>query len=147
MSSHAEATDSGSSIKVLETHNYHHWSDLMLSYFLEHNLDGIVDGTEAQPINSPAESQNWLLRQKKAAGFIARKLDSSSLTELEETLTLSGKPSSWNTRPPRLGTALDFSRDSFLLTVQMEICPNTPLLFKKLFERWRMLASNLTMTY
>lgn len=50
----------------------------MLSYFLEHNLDGIVDGSEPQPVTSPAESQNWLLRQKKAAGFIARKLDSSN---------------------------------------------------------------------
>lgn len=49
----------------------------MLFYFLKHNLDGIIDGTEAQPTSSVAEAQNWLLRQKKAAGFIARKLDSS----------------------------------------------------------------------
>lgn len=50
----------------------------MLSYFLEHNLDGIVDGSETQPTTTTADSQNWLLRQKKAAGFIARKLDSSN---------------------------------------------------------------------
>lgn len=78
MSTSIEATESGSSIKLLEAHNYHHWSDLMLSYFLEHNLDGIVDGTEPQPSNSPSDSQNWLLQQKKATGFIARKLDSSN---------------------------------------------------------------------
>lgn len=75
MSSSTDLVDTGNSIKVLENHNYHQWSDLMESYFLEHNLDGIVDGSEAQP-TSAAESQNWLLRQKKAAGFIARKLDS-----------------------------------------------------------------------
>lgn len=50
----------------------------MLSYFLKHNLDGIVDGSEPQPPSNPAESQNCLLRQKKAAGFIARKLASSN---------------------------------------------------------------------
>lgn len=75
MSTNAESTETGSSIKQLESSNYHQWSDLMQSYFLEHNLDGIVEGTEPQPISSPTESQNWLLRQKKAAGFIARKLD------------------------------------------------------------------------
>lgn len=79
MSTNVETNESGGSIKVLETHNYHNWIDLMLSYFLEHNLDGIVDGSETQPTSSPSESQNWLLRQKKAAGFIARKLDSSNL--------------------------------------------------------------------
>lgn len=50
----------------------------MLSYFLEHNLDGTVDGSEEQPTTSSSESQNWVLRQKKAAGFIARKLDASN---------------------------------------------------------------------
>lgn len=50
----------------------------MLSYFLEHNLDGIVDGSEDQPSSPPAESLNWSLRQKKAAGFIARKLDAKN---------------------------------------------------------------------
>ena len=50
----------------------------MLSYFIKHNLDGIVDGSEEQPTSSSSESQNWLLRQKKAAGFIARKLDASN---------------------------------------------------------------------
>lgn len=78
MSTNVETNESGGSIKVLETHNYHNWSDLMLSYFLEHNLDGIVDGSESQPSSSPSESQNWLLRQKKAAGFIARKLDAAN---------------------------------------------------------------------
>ena len=74
-----EQAETGSSIKVLELHNYHQWSDLMLSYFLEHNLDGIIDGSEEQPdISEPQERNNWLLRQKKAAGFIARKLDSSN---------------------------------------------------------------------
>lgn len=78
MSTNVETNESGGSIKVLETHNYHNWSDLMLSYFLEHNLDGIVNGSESQPSSSPSESQNWLLRQKKAAGFIARKLDAAN---------------------------------------------------------------------
>ena len=50
----------------------------MLSYFLEHNLDRIVDGSEEQPTSSPAEALNWSLRQKKAAGFIARKLDAAN---------------------------------------------------------------------
>lgn len=75
--SNPEQTETGSSIKLLELHNYHQWSDLMLSYFLEHNLDGIVDGSEEIP-ETTAERNNWLLRQKKAAGFIARKLDSSN---------------------------------------------------------------------
>ena len=79
MSNVNEPTETGSSIKLLELHNYHQWSDLMLSYFLEHNLDGIIDGSETQPdISRPVERNNWLLRQKKAAGFIARKLDSSN---------------------------------------------------------------------
>lgn len=51
---------------------------MMQSYFLVHNLDGIVDGTEAQPTSSPTESSHWLLRQKKAAGFIAMKLDAGN---------------------------------------------------------------------
>lgn len=51
----------------------------MIFYFLEHNLDGIVDGTEDEPLStSTAERNSWILRQKKAAGFIARKLDSSN---------------------------------------------------------------------
>lgn len=49
----------------------------MLSYFLEHNLDGIVDGTKEQP-SAGTERLNWTLPQKKAAGFIARKLDASN---------------------------------------------------------------------
>lgn len=75
MSIHAKSSETGSSIKLLESSNYHQWNDLMQSYFLKHNLDGIFDGTEPQPTNSTSDSQNWLLRQKKAAGFIARKLD------------------------------------------------------------------------
>lgn len=77
MTSTSEIAETGSAIKVLESHNYHHWNDLMYSYFLEHNLDGIVDGTEPKPTTSP-EEQQWFLRQKKAAGFIARKLDASN---------------------------------------------------------------------
>lgn len=50
----------------------------MQSYFLVHNLDGIVDGTEEQPSSPSPELSNWLLRQKKAAGFIAMKLDASN---------------------------------------------------------------------
>lgn len=50
----------------------------MQSYFLVHNLDGIVDGTEAQPVSPSPELTNWLLPQKKAAGFIAMKLDASN---------------------------------------------------------------------
>lgn len=69
--------DSGNSIKILESQNYHQWNNLMLSYFLEHNLNGIINGTELQP-STPTEAQNWILHQKKAAGFIARKLDSSN---------------------------------------------------------------------
>lgn len=78
MTSISEVTDSGGSIKVFETTNYHQWNDLMSSYFLEHNLDGIVDGSEPQPEGSTPEAKNWILRQKKAAGFISRKLDSSN---------------------------------------------------------------------
>lgn len=48
-----------------------------MSYFLEHNLDGIVDGSEPCPeISSPTKRSNWTLRQKKLAGFISKKLDS-----------------------------------------------------------------------
>lgn len=50
----------------------------MQSYFLVHNLDGIVDGSETQPDAASPELTNWLLRQKKAAGFIAMKLDASN---------------------------------------------------------------------
>lgn len=82
MSTSNETSESGSSIRVLKLHNYHVWSDLMLSYFLEHNLDGIIDGTEAQPTSSPAKTLNWSLRQKKAAGFIARKLDANNANAL-----------------------------------------------------------------
>ena len=78
MSLTGESAETGNSIKVLEMNNYHQWSDLMLSYFLKHNLDEIVDGTEEQPVEPASERNNWLLRQKKAAGFIAQKLDSSN---------------------------------------------------------------------
>lgn len=47
-------------------------------YFLVHNLNGIVDGTEAKPTTTANESANWLLWQKKASGFIAMKLDASN---------------------------------------------------------------------
>lgn len=50
----------------------------MQSYLLVHNLDGIVDGSEAQPTTTASESANWLLWQKKATGFIAMKLDASN---------------------------------------------------------------------
>lgn len=50
----------------------------MKSYFLVHNLDGIVAGSEAPPAVPSPELTNWLLRQKKAAGFIAMKLDASN---------------------------------------------------------------------
>lgn len=64
--------ETGSSIKVPELHIHHQWSNLMLSYFLEHNLDGIVDGTEVEPpLTAISERINWILQQKKAAGFIA----------------------------------------------------------------------------
>ena len=70
-------SETGSSIPVLELHNHHQWSGAMMSYFLEHNLDGIVDGTEPCPdISLPTERSNWILSQKKAAGFISRKMDS-----------------------------------------------------------------------
>ncbi|KAG0142568.1 hypothetical protein CROQUDRAFT_662360 [Cronartium quercuum f. sp. fusiforme G11] len=78
MSTNTEVTKStGSSIKPLEQDNFHQWKGSMLSYFLEHNLDGIIDGSETKPeATKPVELANWLLREKKAAGFIARKLDS-----------------------------------------------------------------------
>lgn len=69
--------ESGSSIPLLELHNHHQWSGSIMSYFIEHNLDGIVDGSESCPdISSPTERSNWILRQKKSAGFISRKMDS-----------------------------------------------------------------------
>lgn len=46
----------------------------MQFYFLVHNLDG----TEEQPTSPSPELNNWLLRQKKVAGFIAMKLDASN---------------------------------------------------------------------
>lgn len=58
MSTSIEQQESGSLIRTLEANNYHQWKDLMLAYFLEHNLDGIVEGTEEQPINSPSENQS-----------------------------------------------------------------------------------------
>lgn len=71
------SSESGGSIKSLEIHNHHQWSGSMMSYFLEHNLDGIVDGSEVCPdITLPAERANWILQQKKAAGFISRNMDS-----------------------------------------------------------------------
>ncbi|KAG0140363.1 hypothetical protein CROQUDRAFT_53359, partial [Cronartium quercuum f. sp. fusiforme G11] len=67
MSTNTEVTEStGSSIKPLEQDNFHQWKGSMLSYFLEHNLDGIIDGSETKPEAT----------KPKAAGFIARKLDS-----------------------------------------------------------------------
>ncbi|KAG0149330.1 hypothetical protein CROQUDRAFT_688468 [Cronartium quercuum f. sp. fusiforme G11] len=70
----SETTSSG--ILLLEQDNFHQWKGAMFSYFLEHNLDGIVDGIEPKPDSThPVELANWLLREKKAAGFIARKLD------------------------------------------------------------------------
>ncbi|KAG0142674.1 hypothetical protein CROQUDRAFT_47633, partial [Cronartium quercuum f. sp. fusiforme G11] len=78
MATNIEVSESsGSSIKPLEQDNFHQWKGSMLSYFLEHNLDGIVDGSESKPEPTrPTELANWYLREKKAAGFIARKLDS-----------------------------------------------------------------------
>ena len=77
MASTPETTsaDVGNTIRVLEHHNYHSWIDMTQLYFLVHNLDGIVDGSEAPPTAPSPENSNWLLRQKKAAGFIALKLD------------------------------------------------------------------------
>lgn len=70
-------SESGGSIPILELHNHHQWSGSIMSYFLEHNLNGIVDGSEPCPeTTSPTERANWILRQKKAAGFISQKMDS-----------------------------------------------------------------------
>lgn len=70
-------TEPGGSIPLLELHNHHQWSGSIISYFLEHNLDGIVDGSEPCPdLTFPAERSSWILRQKKAAGFISRKMES-----------------------------------------------------------------------
>lgn len=90
-----DVNEAGNSIKLLESHNYHQWSDLMLSYLLEHNLDGIIDGTVSQP-TTPLESQNWLLRQKKAAGFIDRKLDSTNRDLLITNLSRRDPQALWN---------------------------------------------------
>lgn len=78
MLTNTEGVDSESLICILNIHNYRQWSDLMLSYFLEHNLDGTVDGTEEQPYSPVSERQNWFLRQKTAAGFITRNSDASN---------------------------------------------------------------------
>ena len=131
-----EHAETGSSIKVLELHNYHQWSDLMLSYFLKHNLDGIVDGMEVEP-DSLAERNNWLLRQKKAAGFIARKLDSSNRDMFinEQTrrkpLLLFGWPSNLSTHPRKQGTNPGSSLVFFHSTATMEILRNTQLHVEK----------------
>lgn len=69
-------TSDAKDIKVLSNDNYRHWAGLMVSHFIEHNLDSIVDRSEEKP--SPGEVTalfNWTLQQKKAAGFIARKLN------------------------------------------------------------------------
>ncbi|KAG0150671.1 hypothetical protein CROQUDRAFT_37845 [Cronartium quercuum f. sp. fusiforme G11] len=70
MSTNTEVTKStGSSIKPLEQDNFHQWKGSMLSYFLEHNLDGIIDGSETKPkATKPVELANWLLHEKKATG-------------------------------------------------------------------------------
>lgn len=71
-----ETTSDAKDIKVLSDDNYRHWAGLMESYFIEHNLDSIVNGTEEKPLPTEATAlANWTLRQKKAAGFIARKLN------------------------------------------------------------------------
>ena len=75
MSSNTEPTETGSSIKVLELHNYHQWSDLMLSYFLEHNLDGIVDGTEELPdVSMPAERNKLASKTEESGWFYSQKV-------------------------------------------------------------------------
>lgn len=148
MSTTVELTENGSSIKTLESHNYHHWNDLILSYFLEHNLDGIVDGTKLQPTSSTAESQNWLLRQKKAAGFIARKLDlvtatSSSTKSLVETSKRCGRPLNSSTPQRRLGTDVVCLRGSHLLVVLMVISSDTLLCSERSLARCLMQESIL----
>lgn len=50
----------GNSIKILEHHNYHQWKDMMQSYFLVDNLDGIVNGSEPQPTSHPPEINSWM---------------------------------------------------------------------------------------
>lgn len=77
MSSSDNTNESGQYIQALTQENHHLWKSSMLSHFLEHNLDSIVDGTELKPAeNLSAELANWNLRNKKAAGFMARKMDS-----------------------------------------------------------------------
>lgn len=63
MAAPAETTSNeiGNTIKLLEHHNYHQWSDMRQLYFLVHNLDGIVDGSESQPTGTAAETASWLL--------------------------------------------------------------------------------------
>lgn len=69
----------------------------MLSYFLEHNLDGIIDGTEEIPdISTPVERNNWMSRQKKAAGFIGRKLNSSNRDSFINNQIRRNHQSLWN---------------------------------------------------
>ena len=55
------SSDIGNSIRVLEHHNYHQWKEMMQSYFLVHNLDGIVDGSEPLPSTNSSEINSWLL--------------------------------------------------------------------------------------
>lgn len=78
MSNSLNSSDVGSTIKVLEANNYHQWQDLMMPFFLEHNPEGIVDGTKPQPPAESPDAQNWKLRQKRAAGFLAGKLDAAN---------------------------------------------------------------------
>lgn len=118
MSTTVESNDSGNSIKVLESHNYHQWSDVMFSYFLEHNLDGIVDG--------PRLSQRLRAQRLGTGCFVKRKQPgslpgnstlaieiSSLMISLEEIPRHSGPPSksSMPLRKPGINPnfLLDFS--------------------------------------
>lgn len=90
--------NAGSGIKHLEQDNFHQWKGSMLSYFLEHNLDAIVDGTEPKPSSTqPTELANWLLREKKAAGFIARKLDPRNRDLIVNDLNRKDPKALWDT--------------------------------------------------
>lgn len=73
MSLHTSTADEGREIKLLETNNFQSWSSVMRAHFLEHNLDGIVDRTETEPTDATAQPL-YIVRTKKAAGFITRKL-------------------------------------------------------------------------
>lgn len=97
MSNNTEHSETGRSIELLKLHNYHQWSDLILSYLLEYNLDSIIDGTGDKPdITMPAEQNHWLLRQKKAASFIAQKLDSNNRDLFVNGDTRKDPQSLWN---------------------------------------------------